>query len=53
MNLNPAQLQQITSTGVSYPGSFELPPGSYNLRLVVRDNLTGRMGSVLATVDLK
>ncbi len=53
LNLNPVQSQQIDTNGVSYTGSLEMPPGSYSLRLVVRDNLSGRMGSVMAKLDVK
>jgi len=53
LNLNPLQLQQLDIKGVSYGDTVELSPGGYKLRVVVRDNLTGRMGSVSAPLDLK
>ena len=30
-----------------------LTPGSYNIRVVVRDNLTGKIGSALLPLDVK
>lgn len=53
LNLNPLQLQQLDIKGVSYGDTVELTPGDYKLRIVVRDNLTGRMGSVSAPLDVK
>jgi VWFA-related protein len=53
LNLNPTQLQQIDVNGVSYGDTVELTPGGYKLRVVVRDNLTGRMGSVSAPLNVK
>jgi VWFA-related protein len=52
MQLKPEQLQQVTSTGITYQNTLELPPGNYMVRFVVRDNFTGRMGSVLAPLNL-
>ena len=53
LNLNPAQLQMVDTKGLSYGDTIELPPGAYRLRLVVRDNLTGQIGSVQAPLELK
>ena len=53
LNLNPMQLLQIDTNGVSYSDTLELTPGSYNLCVAVRDNLTGRIGSVLVPLELK
>ena len=53
LNLNAAQLQAISSSGVGYNDSLELAPGTYDVRLVVRDNLNGRMGSVGTKLELK
>ncbi len=53
LNLNPTQLQQIDTNGLGYGDTLELAPGSYKLRVVVRDNLTGQMGSVSAPLELK
>jgi VWFA-related protein len=53
LKLNPTQLQQVDTKGLSYGDTLELAPGSYKLRLVVRDNLTGQIGSVSAPLDVK
>jgi VWFA-related protein len=37
---------------VQYTTSFNLPPGKYNLKFVVRENQTGRMGSFEAEINL-
>jgi VWFA-related protein len=48
VNLNPEQLQQLQSHGFGFPGAVEVAPGAYKLRVVVRDNLNGHVGSVQA-----
>jgi VWFA-related protein len=53
LNLNPTQLQQIDTNGLGYGDTLDLAPGSYKLRVVVRDNLTGQIGSVSAPLELK
>jgi hypothetical protein len=53
LKLNPTQLQQVDTVGLSYGDTLELAPGSYKIRLVVRDNLTGQIGSVSAPLDVK
>jgi VWFA-related protein len=53
LNLNPEQLAAIKTSGVSYNDTVELGPGNYNLTLVVRDNISGRVGSVQAPVEVK
>ena len=45
-SLTPAEYQQVLKTGMNYPMSIELEPGSYQLRLLVRDNPSGRLGRV-------
>jgi len=48
LNLNAEQMKQFTAMGLGFGDSVELAPGSRKLRVVVRDNLSGRVGSVLA-----
>jgi len=50
--LKPAGVQQIRDSGITYTDVLDLPPGEYQIRFVVRDNLNGRMGSVLAPVKV-
>jgi len=47
-NLQDSQLKQFSTEGLNYKQALQLPPGSYNLVFVVRDNLTGKIGSVNA-----
>jgi len=51
-HLKPESLQQIRSSGITYKGALDLPPGQYTVRFVVRDNLSGRMGSVAALLTV-
>ncbi len=39
-------LDKIKAEGIFYRNALELPPGDYRVRFVVRDNLSGRIGSV-------
>ena len=45
VKLNLDQSQQVHRKNVQYNTGFELPPGAYHLKFVVRENQTGRMGS--------
>ena len=37
---------------IQYTTSFDLPPGKYQMKFVVRENQTGRMGSFVAEITL-
>src|ERR1700676_3298684 len=50
LNLDPAQ--QARQKNIQYTTSFNLPPGKYHLKFVVRENQTGRMGSFEADITL-
>jgi hypothetical protein len=39
-------------TGISYTGHADLPPGTYQLRAVVRDSDTGKLGSVAQYLEV-
>jgi len=47
-----AGLAKIKADGIFYQNALELPPGSYDVRFVVRDNLKGRIGSVTAPITV-
>ena len=49
----PEKLAKLKSENVDYPGDFHLTPGNNLLRFVVRDNQSGRMGSVSAPVTVE
>ena len=46
-------LATIQQKGISYRGALELAPGEYNVRIVVRDGLSGRIGSVAAPLKVE
>lgn len=52
-SLDSASLARIKKEGIFYKNSLKLPAGEYRVHFVVRDNLSGRIGSVTAplTVD--
>jgi VWFA-related protein len=43
---------QARQKNIQYTTSFELPPGKYEMKFVVRENQTGRMGSFVADINL-
>jgi len=47
------QLASVKANGIGFRNALELGPGKYTVRFVVRDNVTGKVGSVTAplTVD--
>ena len=50
LNLDPSL--QARQKNIQYTTSFNLPPGKYQLKFVVRENQTGRMGSFEAEIVL-
>ncbi len=50
LNLDPSL--QARQRNLEYTTSFNLPPGKYHLKFVVRENQTGRMGSFEADIAL-
>jgi VWFA-related protein len=51
-DINPEQEKQIASSGITYRNALSLPAGKYLVRFVVRDDVTGHIGSVQAPLDL-
>ena len=45
-------MARIRKEGMSYEGSLELPPGDYDVRVIVRDNRTSDVGSVRTNVSV-
>jgi VWFA-related protein len=52
VNLNLDSSVQARQKNIQYTTSFNLPPGKYDLKFVVRENQTGRMGSFEARITL-
>ncbi|MGA9557053.1 MAG: VWA domain-containing protein, partial [Terriglobales bacterium] len=52
-HLTPEQLATIKQKGIGYRGTLELAPGEYNVRIIVRDSLSGRIGSVAAPLKVE
>lgn len=51
-SLTDAQVANIKLKGVSFNYALDLPPGQYAVRFVVRDNVSGRVGSVTAPLTV-
>ncbi len=47
-----AQLASVRANGVGFRNSLELMPGTYTVRFVVRDNVTGKIGSLTAPLTV-
>jgi fibronectin type 3 domain-containing protein len=43
----------LKKTGLLYNGALDLAPGEYSVRFVVRDDLSGRVGSVAAPLKVE
>jgi VWFA-related protein len=52
-NLKPETARRFALAGIKFDSSLQLAPGYYNVRFVVRDNLSGRIGSVTAPITVK
>lgn len=52
VNVEPSASQDIKNKNVQYDTGFQLPPGKYDLKLVVRENQTGRIGSFEAEINI-
>jgi VWFA-related protein len=52
VKLNLDQSLKARQKNIQYTTSFNLPPGHYQLKFVVRENQTGSMGSFIADVTL-
>jgi VWFA-related protein len=47
-----AQMASLLSNGIDMQNTLELGPGQYVIRVVIRDNVTGRIGSVTAPLTV-
>jgi VWFA-related protein len=48
-----AQLASVRANGVGFRNALELTPGKYTVRFVVRDNVTGKVGSLTAPITVE
>lgn len=55
VDLHPTgeQLAKFREKGISYRGALDLAPGEYTVRIVVRDSLSGRVGSIAAPLKVE
>ncbi len=51
-NLSPKDYERSLTTGLSYTAHAQLPPGSFQLRAVVRDTESGRLGSMSQYLEI-
>jgi VWFA-related protein len=51
--LKPELVEQIRAKQLTHNGEMQLTLGKYDVRVVVRDNLTGRIGSVVAPIEVQ
>jgi hypothetical protein len=49
----PEKLDSLRGGPMQLVGHLELPPGHYTVRFVVRDNISGNLGSVTAPVNVQ
>jgi len=52
-HLTPEKVAAVRKIGLAYGGALELAPGEYTIRFVVRDGLSGRIGSVAAPLKVE
>ncbi len=52
VNLSVAAAEGVRQKNVQYQTDFDLPPGSYGLKVVVRENQTGTMGTFETTINV-
>jgi VWFA-related protein len=53
LHLTPEKLASIRQKGVVYRDALDLLPGEYTVRFVVRDDISGRTGSVSALLKVE
>lgn len=52
LHLTPESLAQVMNTGITFRGKVHLAPGTYDLRVAIRDNQTGKIGTVRTNVTV-
>jgi VWFA-related protein len=51
-NIPPDRVAQLQTQGLGFKNELELAPGDYTVRFIVRDDITGRVGSVTAPITV-
>jgi VWFA-related protein len=51
-SLSPDEYKRALDAGIGYTGHVDLPPGIYQLRAVVREQGTGRLGSLSKYIEV-
>ncbi|MGA3087168.1 MAG: VWA domain-containing protein [Terriglobales bacterium] len=51
-NIAQERVTQLQTQGLGFKNELELAPGDYTVRFVVRDDITGRVGSVTAPITV-
>ncbi|HKD79159.1 MAG TPA: VWA domain-containing protein [Candidatus Angelobacter sp.] len=51
--LTADEISELQTKGLSYENVFTLPPGKYDVHFVVRDNLRGKLGSVVTQLTVE
>jgi len=51
-NVPDAQVASLLANGIDFKNALELGPGQYVVRVVIRDNVTGKVGSVTAPLTV-
>jgi hypothetical protein len=49
-DIKPDAVPRVRADGLSYDNRLFLPPGTYTVHFIVRDNITGRTGSIVKSV---
>jgi VWFA-related protein len=52
-HLSSEKVSAIREKGIAFTGALDLAPGEYTVRFVVRDDLSGRIGSVAAPLKVE
>jgi VWFA-related protein len=47
------RVPKIIQTGIGIPEKVDLPPGNYEVKFAVRDNLTGLLGTISVPLEVK
>ena len=51
-DIKPDQMPVLHQEGLNYNSNFQMPPGEFMVSVVIRDNRTGRLGSVKAPLQI-